>query len=500
MRKSFFTYCIIMIVVTPAGAFYAPSGGTGGVPGEYLSYFSASARALGMGEAHTSISDSASSIYYNPANIGGLGNHTVDTLYTTLLGGGNYASLFYSGALGMDYTVGAGVVSLNSGEGVKRNRWGADEGKFRDYRTAIYLALAKNFEPKFKLGLNLKILNQQIDTYEDSGLGLDGGLKLRATDRIDVGLNIQNILSPALKLINEEERYPLNIKMGVSRSFFLDRRLTVTGDLGLLDPGGQRTLRWHTGLEYKIFDLIYLRGGLNYKNITGGLGLKTDKFGFSYAVRYSDPGLFHTVSTSYMFGMLPSKKEKQLARKEELLDEREQRFKEWRKEQERALRERLGRTQEELEEQMEEARSKNEELEALIQAAIDIRRGDYARAEESLRGILERDPHQEDAGKLLEIIEKELAKEFSFNRMMGAYNEGNYEVALNESRKAKRDNTQFEQIQIIGLLSSARVNILSENFERAKSELRKVMDIRPDSETARSLLRRAERLEEIHGQ
>ncbi|MGM0441821.1 MAG: hypothetical protein ACQEQC_05335 [Elusimicrobiota bacterium] len=500
MRKAVLSFIVFMRAAAVAGAISLPAAQTGGVAGEYLSYFSGSARAQGMGDAYTSVNGGASSLYYNPASIGGLGNHTVDTLYTSLLGGGNYASLFYSGALGLEFTTGVGIISLNSGEGIKRNQWGARDGKFQDSRTAVYIALARSFDSKYKIGMNLKVLDQKIDNYSDSGAGLDGGFKVSFTDRFDMGVSLQNIVPPELKLINETEKYPLNIKLGMNRRFFLDRSLIISGDMGVLDPAGQSTLRWHLGGEYELFDILFVRGGVNYKNITGGLGVKTDNFGFSYSARYSQPGLFHTVSTSYMFGMLPSKREQRLARKEAILDEREERFEEWKKEREKALKSRLSRTQQELENQVDEAREKNKELEALIQAAMDIRRGDYEKAEKSLNKILERDPSQKDAGKLLDIIEKELAKDFSFNRMMGAYNEGNYEVALRESKKAKRDHPQFTQAQVIGLLSSARIHILNEDFQKAKSALQKVLDIRPESETAKTLLRRTERLEEIHGE
>ena len=487
---------IILLAASNSLAFYEQNSQSGGLPGEYLGFWTGSVRALAMGDGYSALADGPSGQYYNPASIAGAYSQQIDVLYTPLLGGGKYGTLFYSYALSLKNVLGLGIISLTSADAVKRNEWGGYEGKFNDEKRTIMLTAAHSLKDYLNIGGTFKFVSQKIDDYQDTGIGLDIGLKYLPSDRFSIAMAMQNILTPEIKLIEHPDKFPLNFKFGAAANF-LYNKLVVSADMNLFDIPGQATFRWGGGAEYNIYKILYLRAGINYKQITAGLGVRTKKFGFSYAARYSPVGLFHSVGTSYIFGQLLSSREKEAARRERLIQQREDMFEKWKEERQSIFFEKLNRSHSQLEDEIELARYKNKELESLIKAVLDMKRGDYKRAEAALKKILKESPDSSDANMLLGIIQDELAREFSFSKMMGAYNNGNYQLALIESQKADRLHPQYIHAKVVGLLSSARLNILEGNYSSAIEELNKVIEIKPENKIATTLLKKVQRLKEI---
>ncbi|MEA3506021.1 MAG: hypothetical protein U9R36_00775 [Elusimicrobiota bacterium] len=495
MKKVLIT--AILIAGQAFAAFaYGPSSADGGLPGEFLSYFTSDARAAAMGNAYTAAFGGSAGVYFNPSIIAGAGIHNIDALYTPLPMGGNFSSFFYSASVNLQIAAGIGIVSLNSGDEIKRNIWGRQDGTFSSSRKAAYVTGAYLADSKTAAGMNLKFVRHSMDGKEDSGIGLDGGIRYEVSEKVSLGFAAQNILPPELKLKDSPEKFPLNLRGGLSYSYFPER-VIFSADAGVMDISAEPVARWMLGAEYTLLKYLKLRAGINYKELSGGVGVATKDFSFSYAVRYSDLGLFNMVSTSYRFGMLPSARERELRHREQIMAQKEERFEDWKKEREKVLLKNLDEQFDIVEREQELVQKRRRELDALVEAALSVKSGEYEEAEKQLLDILKSNPGSKDATTLLGIVQEELKREFSFNRMTSAYNRGEYEAALAESKKADPSHPQYEEARVVGLLSSARINIFGKKYELAEKDLNLALELRPDSSAAEILLERIKRLKEL---
>ncbi len=487
---------ILACRLTPLYGVYGPTAADGGLGGEYLSYFTSSGRAQSMGNAYTAAGSEASSIYFNPAAIAGAGYHNIEALYTPLPMGGNFSSFFYSASLNLKIAAGIGIAALQSGEAVKRNIWGREDGKFSSSKRVLYMTGAYRFKNSINTGINFKVIRHNMDSREDYGLGADAGLKYIPSDKVSIGFVLQNIMTPKLKLKNSVEKFPLNFTGGINYEY-LPYGFVGTLDAGFYDMGGSSILRWGAGAEYTLFKYLKLRAGINYKELTAGLGLETEDFGFAYAARYSSMGFYSLVSTSYRFGMLPSAREIELMRRERIIKQKESRFEDWKEERRKVFLKNIEEKYQQVEFEQKSAQKHRRELDALVSAALSVKGGDFKKAEKQLEEILKKLPDNKDANTLLGIVQKELEKEFSFNRMISAYNSGNYELAIAESRKPDITHPQYEKARVVGLLASARLNILEKDYSQAEEDLNKLLKLRPESSAAKSLMNKLQRLKEL---
>ncbi len=493
--KTAVTFLFFAALTVPAGA-YGPAVADGGLPGEFLSYFSVSPRSQAMGGTSAAASEGVYGSFHNPSLMAGVGKHRLGAMFTPLLGGGTCGILSYSYPFSLSHAAGLGLASYNSAYAVKRNAWGGYEGEFNERKTVLVMSASHRAGEKTRIGESVKVVIQEMDGYSDTAVGLDAGADFSPSEKVRLALFVQNIIPPALRLKNRTDTFPLNISIG-GRVLPYGERLVLASDFGLWDPAGQSTFRWALGGEFKVTGGLYARAGLNYKNLSCGLGIETDIFGFSYALRYSDAGLMHSVGTTYMFSMLPSAREIEIARRERLLKEKEKAFEEWKKERRKLFTRGLQERYSQLEEEIKQARLKSDRLESLIEAARMINRGDYEAAEKALGRILQASPDDKDASVMLGIVEDELRRDFSFGRMTRFYNDGQYREAAHEATKAPSSHPQYLQARILLQLSLARIDILEENFESAVRHLEEILEAEPDNSAALSLLRRALRLMEI---
>ncbi|MFC2048663.1 hypothetical protein ACFLR5_00405 [Elusimicrobiota bacterium] len=470
---------------------------TGGLPGEYLSYFTVSAREQALGNASTASGKGAASAYFNPANIAGKGYHNIHALYTPVLGNGIYTSLFYSGAISMRNSVGVGVLSLQSGRAVKRNSWGEQTGSFYNYKRVIDITGTHLVSEKLYSGMSLKVIDEAMAGYSSTGIGIDAGMKFLPSERMKFAVVMQNILPPVIKMKNRADRFPMNLRLGSSLSF-MRKKLNTSFDFWIFGVGEQTIFRWGMGAEYCIYRIIYLRTGLNYKELNAGLGLDLSRFTFSYAFRYSDVGLYHLVSTSYKFGFIPSEREKNLIEREKVIKEKEKDFENWKKNEEKKYTKKLTESYDILQDELVDTSRKRKELDALLFIAIEMKKGNYLKSEEMLKKILNKDTNHIDANKMLGILQEELGRDFSFNRMMSAYSEGNYEFAYNESKRADPGHVQYSKAILIGLLSSARIKINQKKYEEASWDLKEVIRLQKDNQVAWDLLKKIKILMKIN--
>lgn len=271
--------------------------------GSYILTETVGARALGMGEAFTAVSDDVNAIYWNPAGIallarpefGAMFLENVEDSKYTFLGmvypfekisfGASYAS-FDGGA--MDIFTESGVKTVNAN---------------KDY-VGILSAGKSNFFRNCDAGVSIKMLSSTlIEKYAASSYAVDLGI-LKKVRKISFGLAIQNI-GPGIKYMTQSESLPLTIRTGASYNLVNSDKhiLLAAGDL--IKVSDER-VKFNLGAEYwyvKVFALrVGYKAGYDLDSITWGFGFNFRKYKFDYGVGLlGDFGLTNRMSFSIVF-------------------------------------------------------------------------------------------------------------------------------------------------------------------------------------------------------
>lgn len=146
------------------------------------------------------------------------------------------------------------------------------------------------------LGFNLKYINNYSGVFAQnvgSGLEADIGGLLLATDSINVGLSMQNILQSDIpSQVGVVDKFPNTIRLGAQYEMKeYDAKFLFDFESFL---SGQHSALMHSGVEWEAFQGIFLRGGFDQNeqsatNVTSvinyGLGIKTPSISFDYAYR-----------------------------------------------------------------------------------------------------------------------------------------------------------------------------------------------------------------------
>jgi len=94
MKAKYVNWLVIAVVAATWLLVLAPAAGVAAAedPVGTAALFDVGmgARALGMGGAFVAVADDANAIYYNPAGLALIDGHDVTSMYSTLLGAGNY--------------------------------------------------------------------------------------------------------------------------------------------------------------------------------------------------------------------------------------------------------------------------------------------------------------------------------------------------------------------------------------------------------------------------
>ncbi len=177
-RVFFCAFLAFWGLTLPATAQTTANGGRSAF--DFLS-ISPVSRAMGVGEAYIALGDDVGSIYYNPAGLASILTNEFDLTYMSLYQGLNYEYMSFASPLGQSFPSVGGVVALSAsfiqpGEMQRSNDQGQTIGTFSSGDNVFTLALAKDISPAVHVGISVKLIQQQIDTIQNSLVDVDGGV------------------------------------------------------------------------------------------------------------------------------------------------------------------------------------------------------------------------------------------------------------------------------------------------------------------------------------
>jgi len=271
---------------------------SGGAPGEWLSQYT-SARTLGLGGAFVAAADDPLGALWNPAGLSVMDQNRLSFETARLFEETSINAFSFTVPGHWLPTIGLSMLTLGSGEFERTNELNDALGTFRESETAYLVTMSKALNPRFSLGVNMKLVRQSIEEYSGGGFGFDAGVLYDVASNLRVGASLLNVGGPTINLRAVDETYPAEWRGGFSFTTFGGRGL-VTGQIDHREGPG---LGFHGGAEYWLQPAIAFRVGFDDQHGTGGLSFRfTPQYQVDYAVADHPLGMTHRVGLSYRFG------------------------------------------------------------------------------------------------------------------------------------------------------------------------------------------------------
>ncbi|MCL1826625.1 MAG: PorV/PorQ family protein [Candidatus Cloacimonetes bacterium] len=280
------------------------------------------ARAIGMGEAYTAVTDDISSVYWNPAGLALNDKKQIFLSHTNWVADTYHEFLAVSTVNDYGYfAIFTSFFYTDEMEETTEPSFGPTGRKFYFTDLAAGVTYANAFTDKFSFGVTGKYLREDIADENINSYSFDFGTLYNTMYRnIIIGMSLRNF-GPEVQYqvdnktenpIDEEPYDPFNLnksKLGTAFQIPLNFSLGVAGDLYRedddssyliasvqLDNCVDRKETWNLGTEYKCMKTMFLRAGyqIGYDAATwsGGFGVKfastTAVFNVDYA--YTDMG------------------------------------------------------------------------------------------------------------------------------------------------------------------------------------------------------------------
>jgi hypothetical protein len=154
---------------------------------------------------------------FNPA-LAGSGSHGSLALnYLNYFAGINYGSMMYCHHTDSSGTFAAGINYLNYGRFDRADEAGNISGYFNASEYAFNLIYTRQIDSCFSVGLNLKPVISQLESYVSLGLAIDLGAYYQSPDgMIDAGIAIRNTGLQLTSYSGTREKLPFEITAGIS--------------------------------------------------------------------------------------------------------------------------------------------------------------------------------------------------------------------------------------------------------------------------------------------
>jgi hypothetical protein len=260
------------------------------------------ARGMGMGNAISSVITGDKTAYYNPALSVYQEGNSFQTSYSILsldrsLNFLSFTRKFELGKKDADGNIigkkriagiSAGIINAGVSNFAERDNQGNVSGELNPFENQFFVALANQFTEKFTLGFTAKFYYSKL--YEEvstNTLGIDIGALYRVNENITLSAVVSDLLSKyewdttpiyGQDGFTVDDEFPMLRKIGVSY-FLEDSNLLVAIEFEN-SSAGTNYLRF--GVEYGIYEGLFLRGGLDKYDISNTSVPSRPSLGFSY--------------------------------------------------------------------------------------------------------------------------------------------------------------------------------------------------------------------------
>jgi len=264
--QKFFSSVILLSMLFVCEAFAA--SGDGGQPGAFLRR-GVGGRALAMGNAYTSISNDASSIYWNASGLSQMEKVELQAMYSILTFDRQQLFVGVGGRISDAFALGAGWYKFGVSDIDGRDRAGNPTQKFDDSENSFMLAAGLRFGD-IAVGVTGKYLSHSLADKSATGFGLDLGASVSLFELLSVGFVLQDIGAQLSWNTNSnlKETLPLTTRGGVA---FEPDFIPIVLSTEVVKIG-KGDIAFKAGGEYRIFDFFGVRAGYDGENASfGGL-------------------------------------------------------------------------------------------------------------------------------------------------------------------------------------------------------------------------------------
>lgn len=193
-----------------------------GTSGAQFLKLGTNARAIGMGEAYSSVTDGSESIYWNPAGLSRVDRRSFSLMHAIYLQQIVYDFASYAQRFGELGVLCLGVQYLNAGTIDRTDRLGSSAGTYNPYDLAVSIGWSRLFHDiggeDFMFGISGKYIRSQVIESAAAG-AVDTGLLWTPDEKYYFSLSMHN-MGTSLKFRKESDGLPFRLTVGSSYKFF----------------------------------------------------------------------------------------------------------------------------------------------------------------------------------------------------------------------------------------------------------------------------------------
>ncbi len=279
---------VALVLVLVAALCVDAAAGEPGTSGFLFLRLGNGARASGMGEAFTAVSDDATSVYWNPAGMANVEGMELNITHSEWLMDIRFEQVsvvneMFGGAVGLSFT------GLYYGE---MDRYGTSpsltpDGTFAPYDLALSAGYAMDVLPNIAVGGAVKVIYEKIDFESATSWAVDLGVSHRSMIKgLTLAASILN-LGPEAQFVEEKFYPPFQLRGGAA---YTCSSRKLRGSLVLATEAvfpNDSDVKIHFGAEYTYRRYISVRFGYkaNYyvQGATLGVGVYYKSLRFDYA-------------------------------------------------------------------------------------------------------------------------------------------------------------------------------------------------------------------------
>lgn len=255
------------------------------------------ARALGLGSAYVAAANDPTAVYWNPAGLDLVEKQSASFYYLGLQFDTAHSFVGIAYPTLSIGTFGFGWWHLST-SGVQERDSYAQSGNVDDFSAnELFFSYGKDLRDNLSIGTSVKLyklgfgnVRDQGERIDDTGLGLDLGMiyspvfDMSLLRDISLGVNIQNLIAPSIRLRNRQDEGVINLKAGISKLIGFGEagnHMRLLFDINTSTADGAPTT-FHLGSEYSFQGAATLRLGYNNGAMAFGAGAQYNNFRFDY--------------------------------------------------------------------------------------------------------------------------------------------------------------------------------------------------------------------------